>query len=77
MKWKLNSPKPEKGDFRFKIKFAWIPTNVIDYHTNTKYRVWLEWYEEKSVWSESRDPACTGWFVVDRYIYVSKFTDTL
>lgn len=77
MKWRVYNSKPEPGEFRFKTRFAWIPTSVTDYLTKTKYVVWLEWYEEESRWTVSRDPACTGWRVCDKFIYISKYPDTL
>jgi hypothetical protein len=47
MKWEIKNNIPNRGDVRFKTRFAWLPTTVLSKITMTDHIVWLQLYLEE------------------------------
>ena len=47
MRWEITDDKPNIGDVRFKIKFAFFPTKALSKITMTDHWIWLELYLEE------------------------------
>jgi|LauGreDrversion4_2_1035121.scaffolds.fasta_scaffold129482_4 hypothetical protein len=77
MRWKINSD-PNVGDKREQIRFAWLPTSVINVdENNQEYIIWLSIYIRKQEYMKWT--ACApgyrdgmrviGWRTTDRIIH--------
>lgn len=51
MKWLSNpNTKPNIGDTRYVMKFAWLPIIAWSIKDNLRYKVWLSYYKQKQVY---------------------------
>lgn len=70
MRWEIIDNTPRRGDTRFRTRFAFFPTRVLNKLTMTDHVIWLELYIEEQVWMAAGFVQEAGWYTVGKTIHI-------
>lgn len=70
MRWEIKDDSPKPGDIRFRTRFAWLPTRVLNKITMTDHMIWLELYleEQEYIRSVHYNEILSEWTTVSKTI---------
>ena len=70
MRWEITNNTPKRGETRFKTRFAFFPTRVLNKLTMVDNVIWLELYIKEQVWLAEGFASDAGWYTVGKTIHI-------
>jgi hypothetical protein len=70
MKWALSDNPPQEGDIKFKTRFSFLPTTVLNNSTEKYQTIWLRFYVEEQEYNyyETHNHCGYKWFISTKII---------